>query len=112
MAKEVRGDSELTRSVLAVAAQVAGIVRRILAHPEYRVLLFGSWPRGDARPASDIDIGIDGPSPVDAVTMQRIRDACDRLSTMRTVDVVDFWVLPPSVRENARSGAVDLGSAA
>jgi predicted nucleotidyltransferase len=112
VATEARRDDNSARGAMDVAAQVAEIVRTILARHEYRLFLFGSWAHGDAHRASDIDICIDGPAPVDAVTMRRIRDAWDRLSTLHTVDLVDISVLPPSVRGEALRSAVDLGSAA
>ncbi len=76
--------------MLAIARQVAGIVRRVLGDPAYRVLLFGSWVAGEAAPRSDIDIGIEGPTPVPPPAMVAIRDACEALSTLRAVDLVDL----------------------
>ncbi len=74
-------------------------MRRATADPAFRVFLFGSWASGEARERSDIDIGIEGPSRVDPATMWEIRDACEALPTLRTVDVVDFACVPPSFRE-------------
>ena len=85
--------------VLAIARQVAGIARRVLGDPAYRVLLFGSWVTGEAAPRSDIDIGIEGPAPVPPPAMVAIRDACDVLSTLRTVDLVDLARVSPGFRE-------------
>ena len=85
--------------VLAIARTVAGIVRRVLGDPAYRVLLFGSWVAGEAAPRSDIDIGIEGPTPVPPPAMVAIRDACDALSTLRTVDLVDLARVSPGFRE-------------
>jgi predicted nucleotidyltransferase len=65
--------------ILALARQVAGIVRRATRSPGYRVFLFGSHVSGEAGPRSDIDIGIEGPAPLDADVMQAIREACERL---------------------------------
>lgn len=76
--------------VLAIARQVAGIVRRVLGDPAYRVYLFGSWVAGGAAPRSDIDIGIEGPAPVPPAAMVTIRDACEALPTLRAVDLVDL----------------------
>jgi predicted nucleotidyltransferase len=85
--------------ILMIARQVAWIVRRVLGDPEYRVFLFGSWVAGEAAPRSDIDIGIDGPAPVPAAAMVTIRDACESLSTLRGVDLVDLARVPPGFRE-------------
>ena len=84
--------------VLAIARQVAGIVRRVLDDPAYRVYLFGSWASGEAAARSDVDIGIQGPRPVSPVAMFKIREACDTLPTLRTVDIVDLGRVPPGFR--------------
>lgn len=103
------GATDSTRSeVLSVARQVAVIVRRVIPDPAYRVFLFGSWALGKARARSDIDVGIEGPSPVDPAAMLQIRDACDTLSTLFTVDVVDVARLAPTVRYLATSRVIGL----
>ncbi len=84
--------------VLAIARQVARIVRRELSDPAYRVYLFGSWASGEATARSDIDMGIEGPAPISPVAMTRIREACDSLPTLRTVDVVDLGRVTPAFR--------------
>jgi predicted nucleotidyltransferase len=90
--KEVRAE------VLAITRQVAGIVRRVTGDPTYRVVLFGSWATERASERSDIDIGIVGPRPVDPVAMGDIREACDALPTLHTVDLVDLAATAPSLR--------------
>jgi predicted nucleotidyltransferase len=85
---------------MAIARQVAGIVRRVLADPAYRVYLFGSWVSGEAAARSDVDIGIEGPALVSPVAMVKIREACDTLSTLRTVDIV---ISVGSVRASGRA---------
>lgn len=85
--------------ILAIARQVAGIVRGVLDDPAYRVYLFGSWVSGEAAARSDVDIGIEGPTPVSPAAMVNIREACDSLSTLRTVDIVDLGRVTPGFRE-------------
>lgn len=94
--------------VLAVARQVAAIVRRVMRDPAYRVFLFGSWASGDARERSDIDIGIEGPGPVDPEAMLEIRAACETLPTLYTIEVVDFAQLAPDFRKEAKSRVLEL----
>jgi predicted nucleotidyltransferase len=93
---------------LNIARDVAAIVRRIIGNPAYRVVLFGSWAEGCARQRSDIDVGIDGPTSVDPVLMQEIREVCERLPTLHTIDLVDFATLPDHVRADARAHAVPV----
>jgi predicted nucleotidyltransferase len=55
--------------------------------------------RGEAAPRSDIDIGIEGPTPVPPEAMVIIRDACEALSTLRAVDLVDLARVAPEFRK-------------
>lgn len=96
--------------VLWVARQVAAIAARILGEPAYRTVLFGSWASGNARERSDIDIGIEGPSSVDPAAMQRIREACDALPTLYTIELVDLARVPTEFRRNALSRCLEVGS--
>ena len=72
-----------------IIARAVKIIRSHLAE-EYKVFLFGSWARGDARETSDIDIGILGPSRVQDEVMMMIRGATEALPTLRSVDIVDL----------------------
>jgi predicted nucleotidyltransferase len=94
--------------VLAVARRVATIVRRITGDPAYRTFLFGSWATGEARERSDIDFGIEGPASVDAAAMLQIREACDALPTLYTIELVDFTRVPPEFRTNAMSRSLEV----
>lgn len=94
--------------VLAVARQIATIVRRVTGDPAYKVFLFGSWASGEARERSDIDIGIEGPAPVDPKAMLEIREACEALPTLYTVEVVDFARVAPDFRREAKSRILEL----
>jgi predicted nucleotidyltransferase len=102
----------LDPEVLAVARDVAAIVRRETGDDRYHVFLFGSWVAGNARSRSDVDIGIDGPRPVDPETMMRIREACETLPTLYTIDLVDFAQVAPRFRDAAMVRRLDLLPAA
>ena len=75
------------------------------------MFLFGSWAAGRARERSDIDIGIEGPAPLDPAAMGEIRDACEALPTLYTVEVVDFTQVSPLFREEATARVYELESA-
>lgn len=90
-------------SVRELVYEVAAVVRRVTGDPSFNVRLFGSWASGNPRPHSDIDIAIDGPRPVDPAHMADIRDACDRLPTLFTIDLVDLAAVSPSFRQNVRA---------
>lgn len=98
----LRADTLPEPEVWSVALQVAAIVRRVTGDSTYRIFLFGSWVSGEARERSDIDIGIDGPAPVDAAAMFEIRNACETLPTLYTIELVDFAQVAPDFRREAR----------
>ena len=74
----------------------------------HRVVLFGSRATGNASPRSDWDIGLVGPSPVDGALVERMREALDRLPTLRRFDVVDLFKVAPGLRDRALSEGVPL----
>ena len=78
------------------------LVRRHIPDRSYRLFLFGSRARGTARPASDIDLGIEGPSPVPYATLAAIREGLEEAPILHSVDVVDFRRVPRKFREVAR----------
>jgi len=85
-----------------VARFAAAVVRRHLPDLAFRVFLFGSRAMGTARERSDIDIGIDGPTPVPRAALAAIQDELDEAPTLYTVEVVDFARVPESFRRVAR----------
>jgi predicted nucleotidyltransferase len=97
--------------VIRIAREVAGIVRQFVSNRTYRVFLFGSWASGNAGERSDIDIGIEGPTPMDAAAMCDIRDAVEALPTMYSVDVVDLRQVDPRFRTLATTHIMELEGA-
>lgn len=63
-------------------------VRRALPGHQFRVFLFGSQARGHARPESDWDVGVLGPTPLNFAQFLQVRRAVDELPW--NIDVVDF----------------------
>lgn len=97
--------------VFEVARQVARIVRRVIGDRAYRVFLFGSWASGEARRRSDIDIGIQGPGRVEPALMLEIREACEALNTLFTIDIVDFASAAANFRKEATVRILELEDA-
>ncbi len=104
----MEGRASLPGEVLEVAREVAAIVRRAVRDPRYRVLLFGSWIDGRAGERSDIDIGVLGPAEVDPASMSEIREACEALPTLRTIDVVDLATAGSELRRAAVSEGLEV----
>jgi predicted nucleotidyltransferase len=85
------------------AAKFAALViRRHLPDPAYRIFLFGSRATGSAAERSDIDIGIEGPTPVPHPALAAIHDELEEAPTLFTIDVVDFRRVPEKFREVAQ----------
>ena len=106
--KPVEAATPANLEVLSVARQVATIVRRVTRNPAYRVFLFGFWVSGEARQRSDIDIGIEGPTAIEPAAMVEIREACEALPTLYSVELVDFAQVAPVFRKTAMARILEL----
>ena len=73
-----------------------------------RLFLFGSFARGDARPASDLDLGYEMPGGVQPANRTWLFDAVAALPTIRPIDLVDFASVSPAFRNIALSEQRDL----
>ncbi|MGH2522881.1 MAG: nucleotidyltransferase family protein [Anaerolineales bacterium] len=87
--------------------EVALILKRHLP-PGYSAVLFGSRATGQARPASDWDIGLLGPQSLRGAVVESIREALENLPTLHTFDVVDLTTVPDYFRERALRKAMKL----
>ena len=98
------------RSIVAGRVSADDIARALrgLVPPGHRVVLFGSRATGRASERSDWDVGIVGPAPVDGATLERMRDALERLPTLRAFDVVDLCTAPAELRAAALDEGVPL----
>jgi predicted nucleotidyltransferase len=79
-----------------------------LLPPGCQAVLFGSRATGEARPASDWDIGLLGREPLAGAVLERVREALESLPTLHTFEVVDLASVPPAFRETALRGAVRI----
>lgn len=69
-------------------------------YPEAKIYLFGSYARGDATRASDLDIAIDNKEKISIITREQIKSMIDALNLLQTVDVVDFQRVPKTMQDN------------
>ena len=97
----------MSRSTIPDLIEVSRRLKRNLP-AGYRALLFGSRATGQARPGSDWDIGILGPTALRGAVVQSIRDELDDLPTLHTFDVVDLATVPDSFRQMALKNVVRL----
>lgn len=73
----------------SIIEEVVKIIRKYL--PEnYKILMFGSWVKGDAWETSDLDIGILGKENVSWNLMHKILEEINEIPTLRSIDVVDL----------------------
>ena len=70
--------------------EILEIVKKHLDTRLWRVFFFGSRVSGKADKKSDIDIGIEGPSPVPFKIMSEIKEDISNLPILYSIDVVDF----------------------
>lgn len=75
------------------------IIRKYLPG-EYKLFLFGSWVRGNALEASDIDIGILGEEKIDWDSMVKIFQEVETIPTLRKIDIVDLKTKEEKFRNN------------
>jgi predicted nucleotidyltransferase len=80
----------------------AGVIRRHVPDPAYRIFLFGSRATGSANQRSDIDIGIEGPAPVPVSALAAIHEELEEAPTLYTIDFVDFMRVPEKFRKVAQ----------
>lgn len=91
--------TEREKEIGPILKLVSQIVRRHVPEEACRILLFGSWATLEAIPTSDIDIAILGETPLDNLTIARIREEIDGLPTLRKVEVLDLWEVDDRFRE-------------
>ncbi|MFI5253239.1 MAG: nucleotidyltransferase domain-containing protein [Bacteroidota bacterium] len=100
----------LTMEVDAIILNAVQVIRRFLPGSEWKILLYGSRAKGSARPGSDIDIGILGPSEIPWGTMVKIYQGIDEIRTLRTIDVVDLLAAGEKFRSSVLATSLPLDS--
>ncbi len=91
-----------------IIKEVVDIIRRRLPGAQFRIVLFGSWARGDAQENSDIDIALMGPEAVDDMLLWRIKQEIMGIPTLRRIDVVDLNQADENFRREVLSYARPL----
>ena len=95
-------------SDLALAKEFAQRLAQEIEPRLFTVTLFGSRARGEARAASDWDIGLLGPEPLPPAVVARIRGDLEDLPTLHRFDVVDLAAAPAGFRDAALRQSVPL----
>ena len=88
----------------AIISEVVKIIRDSIGE-DCKILLFGSWARGNATETSDMDIGILSTEKIPWDTMVKILGQVRAIPTLRKIDVLDLNAKEKSFRDNVLSYA-------
>jgi len=88
-------------SVEKLKDEILNIVAKYLDISEYKVFFFGSRVSGKGTDHSDIDIGIEGSSPISPEIKLKIEEEIENLPILYKIEIVDFKRVPPKFREVA-----------
>lgn len=87
--------------------EIVKIVRKYLSD-DYKILLFGSWAKGDFLNTSDVDIAILGDNKVPYDLMVKIKEEVEEIPTLRSIDIIDLNSKEKAFRENVLRYAKSL----
>lgn len=73
-----------------------------------QLFIFGSFARGDRRPTSDLDLGVEWHGPHRPELFTRLYWELQDLPTIRKIDLVDFAQVDPAFRRAALQNRIDL----
>lgn len=65
------------------------------------LFVFGSFARGDNRPNSDLDLGLEWRAHRSDALLRELQNEVDDLPTIRKIDLVDFSTVSPQWRSIA-----------
>lgn len=91
-----------------VKKKVIEIIKDELAGTGFRAFFFGSRIIGNNSPTSDLDVGIEGETPVPDDLLRSIKSRCAGIPTLYTIDIVDFSILSQDFKNVAKSKIEDI----
>jgi predicted nucleotidyltransferase len=83
-------------------------VRKFFSDPNDKIILFGSFAKGVARPSSDIDIAIKSQNPLPLAAWQELISSFEESSFLKSVDVVDYRRVSEDFQKIIDRDGVDL----
>jgi predicted nucleotidyltransferase len=98
---------QIPEQVLALARDVARLAHEHI-DPAVRVILFGSWAKGNAQPRSDLDPALDAGARLRPASIQRLQFACEELPTLRKIDLVDLHATDAALRREILATGMEL----
>jgi len=97
----------LPQRLLRALQELAGEYRR----DGLELFIFGSFARGDQRPTSDLDIGVEWRGERDPETFLHLYRDVQALPTIRQIDLVDLTQVDPDFRRVSASARIYLREA-
>jgi len=91
-----------------LAKEIIEITGKYLDLASFRVLFFGSRVSESGNERSDIDIGIDGPTPVPPAVLSEIKEEVENLPTLYKIEIVDFRQVSEDFRTVAFQHAEEI----
>jgi len=70
--------------------KIVNIIKSKLSLHKYRIFLFGSRINGTGSERSDIDIGIEAKEKIEVTKIDEIKEALEKIPTLKKFDVIDF----------------------
>lgn len=89
-----------------ISEEICSIVDRVLNSTPYKLYLFGSFARGVEMPSSDIDIAVEGLTPIPHRTMVQLRYCLEESNIPYCVDVVDLRAVSSELEREIRDGGI------
>lgn len=99
--------SQATIRTKEIANEAVRLIRNQL-DPTVIIYWFGSWPKGEARPGSDIDLALSAGSPIPLDKLAFLRDKLENLPTLYQIDVVDLATVGPALKQEILTHGVRL----
>ncbi len=90
-----------------IANEAAQLIRTQL-DSTIKIYWFGSWPKGEARPGSDIDLAVSSSTPIPLDTMASLRDKLNDLPTLYHIDIVDLDAVGPFLKQEILTHGIRL----
>jgi type I restriction enzyme S subunit len=87
---------------------ISETIRKFFPKNEYKILIFGSYPRKSANEFSDIDIAIKGSNKLPLLQWQLMEEEFSESELPKKVDLVDYQRVAKSFQKIIDSEGVDF----
>jgi predicted nucleotidyltransferase len=88
--------------ITEVKKEIIKILNSELTGLKFNAFFFGSRVIGTNTDTSDLDVGIEGETPVPDNVLRSIKTRCDNIPTLYMIDIVDFSLLSEDFKKVAK----------